>query len=82
MGTFLARVKVILRAAPTYLVALGAILTILVDELTPYADVPAVEWVLRVLGVLVVVAGVAVSIVRRVEPVVPERRGVLPPPTV
>lgn len=81
MDTFLASVKVILRAAPTYLVAIGAVLTILVDELTGYAAVPAVEWVLRVLGILATIVGVAVSIIRRVEPVIPERRGVLEPPT-
>lgn len=80
MEAFIARVRVLLGAAPTYLVAVGAVLTIIVGELAPYADVPAVEWVIRVGGVLVTVVGVATSIVRRVEPVIPAERGLLPPP--
>lgn len=80
MNELLARVRVLLGAAPTYLVALAAILTIVVDELAPFADDPAIAWVVRVLGVVLTIVGVAVAIVRRVTPVVPAERGLLPPP--
>lgn len=80
MNELLARVRVLLGAAPTYLVALAAILTIVVDELAPFADDPAIAWVVRILGVILTIVGVAVAIVRRVTPVLPAERGLLPPP--
>lgn len=80
MNDLLARVRVLAGAAVTYLVALGAILAIIVDELAPFADDPAVAWVLRILGILATVVAVSVAIVRRVTPVLPSERGLLPPP--
>lgn len=80
MTNLLARVQVLLGAAVTYLVALGAILAIIVDELAPFAADPAVAWVVRILGILATVVAVSVAIVRRVTPVLPTERGLLPPP--
>lgn len=64
------RVRVILRSAVTWLTVLGAVAVIVADEVPGVAG-----WALRVAAV----AGTAVSIIRRVEPVIPERRGVTPP---
>ena len=63
------RVKVVMSAAVTWLTVLGAVAVIVADEVPGVAG-----WALRVAAV----AGTAVSIIRRVEPVLPERRGVLP----
>ena len=63
------RVKVFLTAAPTYLVALTAALTVLADQL-PNAP----QWIATV----VVWITTAVLIIRRVTPVPVEDRGLLP----
>lgn len=70
------RVKVILTSLVTWLVAAGAVGAILTDELTGVigADHPVVNLIARV----VVIAGTAVSIIRRVTPVLPQEVGVLP----
>lgn len=74
----MARIKVILNAAVTYLVAAGIILTIVLEELDPFAgDVPA--FVFRTLTAAATIAGVAATIIRRVTPVLPDDRGILPP---
>lgn len=71
MARFYARVLVVLKAAPTWLVALSTVVTIVASEV----DIPAVaEWSVKVVGWL----GVAVAIIRRVTPVLPAERGLLP----
>jgi hypothetical protein len=57
-------------AAVTWLTFAGAVAVIVADE------IPGVSgWALRVAAII----ATAISIIRRVEPVIPERRGVLPP---
>jgi hypothetical protein len=73
------KVKVLLGSAVTWLVAAGSVVAIVVSELEPFRDVPAVGAVLNVLAAVGVVAGVAASIVRRVTPVLPSARGLTPP---
>lgn len=80
MEQTLARLRVLLGAAPTYLAAIGAVLAIVIDELAGFADQPGVEWVVRIAGVVLTIVGVATAIVRRVTPVIDSQRGLLPPP--
>jgi hypothetical protein len=72
------RIRTVLTALVTWLTVLAAVLSIVVDELADYADVAPVAWVIRIAGVVLVAAGVAVNIVRRVTPVIPADRGLLP----
>lgn len=72
------RVKVILGAAVTWLTAAGLILTIFAEEIASVAPAGAAEdvtvWLVRIVAWI----GAAVTIIRRVTPVLPEERGVLP----
>lgn len=79
MTRLLARVRVILRAAPTYLVAASAVVSIVVEEI---ADELPSGWQDNAVGIggkIVAVLGAAVLIIRRVTPVVAAERGILPP---
>jgi hypothetical protein len=78
MHDFYARVLVVAKAAPTWLVAASTVLTITADELAGMvgAEHGAVTFVLRVVAWL----GVAIAIIRRSTPVLPEARGILPSP--
>lgn len=79
MTKFIARAKVVLLAAPTYLVAVSAVVSILADEIAMV--LPAgMAMTLGALAVRVVaVLGAAIGIIRRVTPVVVADRGLLPP---
>lgn len=72
------RIQVVLTAVVTWLVALAAVLVIVADELATAigAEHPVVALCARA----VVVVGVAVSIIRRVTPVLPAAQGLLPVP--
>lgn len=72
----LARLRVILGAAVTWLVTAAAILTILIGELGGVAGIPPA--VVRVLATALVVVTVAITIIRRVTVVLPAARGLLP----
>lgn len=65
----IARVKVVLAAAVTWLVFIGFVATVVADEIPGVAG-----WAVRIAAW----ATTAVSIIRRVTPVLPEDRGVLP----
>lgn len=80
MADLFARSRVLLSAAVTWITLAGAIVAIVLAELAPYADRPAVEWSIRILGGAATVLAVSASIVRRVTPVLPAERGILPPP--
>lgn len=73
-----AQAKVILKAAPTWLTAAAVVLTVLNDEIGGLLPEGAAE----TFGTIVVTAGAwigaAINIIRRVTPVLPEERGVLP----
>ena len=66
-----ARVRVVLTSLVTYLLIASSILTIVAEELPG----PAAEWI----GRAVVWLATAVTIIRRVTPVLPEDRGLVPP---
>lgn len=63
------RLKVLLSAAPTYLIIISGVLTALAEELP---DAP--RWIVTVAAWL----ATAVLIIRRVTPVPPAERGLLP----
>lgn len=72
------RIVVILKAAPTYLVLASTVLTIIADELAKILPTP---WADRLTAlVITVTAALAaiVAIIRRVTPVAPAERGILP----
>jgi hypothetical protein len=70
------RVRTVARAAVTWLVLASTVLTIAAEELARVAgaDSPVVVLMLRVVAWL----GVAVAIIRRSTPVLPDARGILP----
>jgi hypothetical protein len=67
------RVLVVLKAAPAYLVAVSTVITIVLSEI----DGPAP--VVRYGAIAVAALASAVSIIRRVTPVIESQRGLLPP---
>lgn len=76
MNNLLERIKVLLTAAVTWLVVLGGVLTIVIAQLTPVlgVDDPIILWLT---GAVVWIA-ILVQIIRRVTPVLPSARGILP----
>lgn len=77
MKSFLARVRVVLTAAPTYLLTASTVVVVLRDEIAglfPAAAEDVSRWSVTVLAVL----AAAVRIIRRVAPVLPAERGLLP----
>lgn len=75
----MARAKVVIKAAPTWLIAIAAALTAAAHELGALLPGQAEWWAwpIRIAGWL----GAAAAIIRRVTPVPPEERGLLPVPT-
>lgn len=71
------RIKVVLGAAVTYLTLAAVILGIFVDELGKVGGIP--QWVTTGLAAAVSALAVAIIIIRRVEPVIPSRRGLIEP---
>jgi hypothetical protein len=70
------RLRVILTAAVTWLVAIATVLTIVAAELgDAFGDdaAPVVTWIARI----IVWIGVATAIIRRVTPVLPAAQGIL-----
>ena len=78
MNQTMERIKVVMSAAVTYLTTAAVILGIFNEELGSITQLP--DWVGQVLAGAISVIGVAVVIIRRVEPVIPTRRGILEPP--
>jgi hypothetical protein len=76
MNDFVARARVVLTALPTYLTILVAVLTILSDEIAT-AFPEGSQGVVQVIVVIIAIATSAINIIRRVTPVLPERRGIL-----
>lgn len=78
MHDMITRTLIVAKAAVTWLTVAAGVLTIAAEELTAIvgADHPVTTWLLRAVAWL----GVAIAIIRRSTPVLPEARGVLPPP--
>lgn len=73
-----AKAQVVLTAAVTWLVIVAAVITVIADELakvlpSPWSDRLS-AWAITILGVL----GAIIAIIRRVTPVEPAERGLLP----
>ncbi len=76
MTNTIERLRVILTAAVTWLVAIATVLTIVAAELgDAFGDdaAPVITWIARIL----VWIGVATAIIRQVTPVLPAARGIL-----
>jgi hypothetical protein len=75
---FIEGTKVVFSAAVTWLVFASAVVTIASEEIAAVVGEGTAEdvtaWSLRILAVL----GAAIGIIRRVTPVLPEDRGILP----
>lgn len=73
------RILVILKAAPTWLVAASTAITIFAEEIVAILpdswDPVVVRWSAIAVGFLTAV----INIIRRVSPVLPAERGILPP---
>lgn len=80
MSKLIARIGVLLHAAPTYLAAAGVIIAILADEVGKLAPSGWQDNAVQILGVLAGIVAAATAIVRRVTPVAPPERGLLVPP--
>lgn len=74
-----AQARVILAAAPTYLVGAATVIPFIAEQVGTLVPSGAAETIVRVAAWLVAACGVAVAIIRRVTPVLPTMRGVLPP---
>lgn len=79
MSAFLARVRVVLTAAVTWLTAIAAVVPFIADDIAAQLPEGAAEQVTKYALLAVAWLGAAVSIIRRVTPVLPQERGVLPP---
>lgn len=80
MSKLIARIGVLLRAAPTYLAAAGVIIAIIADEVGKLAPSGWQDNAIQILGVLAGIIAAATAIVRRVTPVAPADRGLIVPP--
>lgn len=78
MNNTLTRIGVVLKAAPTYLVAASTVVTIVTEEIADELPSGSAEWVVRVGGKVVSIIGAAVLIIRRSTPVIEAQRGLLP----
>lgn len=78
----IARLKVIATSAVTYLVTAAFVIGVIRDEVAKaFPESPVTEWLTWFAGIALGVIAVAVVIIRRVTPVLPAARGILPPPT-
>lgn len=78
MSSFVARVKVVLAAAVTWIVVASTVVTLASDEIAKVLPAGDAETVGAVAAKIVAVLGAVVAIIRRVEPVLPAERGILP----
>ena len=78
MTNLIARAKVILTAAVTYIVIASTVLTVAAEEIGKvFTDGQAAQ-VLTIITRILAALAAAVSIIRRVTPVLPDERGILP----
>jgi len=76
-----ARLRVLLNAAPTYLVAAAIVVTAVSSEIADAFPGNAATVVTKIAGYLLAGIGAATGIVRRVTPVLPAERGLITPPS-
>jgi len=80
MKNLIARARVILTAAPTYLVAAGAVVSVVSSEVSKVLPSGWQDNALQIGGAIGAIIGAAIAIVRRVTPVLVSERGLLSPP--
>jgi len=80
MTKVIARIRVLIGAAPTYLVAASIVVTAVSTEVADAFPGNAATVATKVGGWLLAGIGAATAIVRRVAPVLPHERGLLEPP--
>lgn len=80
MSKIVAKVKVVLSAAVTWITVAFGVVVIVSDEAVKVLPAGAAETVAGVAVRVVAVLGAAVAIIRRVTPVLPDERGLLPVP--
>lgn len=78
MTKLVARIKVILRALPTYMVGAAVVLTLLAPEIAKLLPSGIGEHVASWLIKIAAFLGAAVAIIRKVTPVAPSQVGILP----
>jgi hypothetical protein len=78
MSKLIARIRVLLKAAPAQLVAATSVVTIVVDETGKVLPHGWQDNAAQIGGVVLIVLGAATAIVRRVTPVIESERGLLP----
>lgn len=78
MNAFIARVKVVLAAAVTWIVVASTVVTLASDEIAKVLPAGDAETVGAVATKIVTVLLTVVAIIRRVQPVLPAERGILP----
>lgn len=81
MSKLLARIRVLLHAAPSYLTVAAVVVTIISQELGDALPGNASTIVAKAAGAVLAVIATATAIVRRVTPVLAEDRGLLVPPS-
>ena len=79
MKKFIARVKVLFGAAPTYLVGAAVVVSAVTSEIADALPGDAATAVTKVGGWLLSAVAVATAIVRRVAPVLESQKGLLGP---
>lgn len=78
MSDFIAKVRVVLTAAPTWITLAATLVTIFSEEIGGLLPAGAAETVGTATAVVLAWLGAAVNIIRRVTPVLPGEEGVLP----
>ena len=78
MNNLIARIKVVLAAAVTWIVVASTVVTLASDEIAEVLPAGDAETVGAVAAKIVAVLGAAVAIIRRVQPVIESERGILP----
>jgi hypothetical protein len=76
----LQRLRVLLKAAPTWLAAVAAVLGVIAAEVVPNLPDNLAAKVGGVVAFGLSIVAAATAVVRRVTPVLPPERGILPPP--
>lgn len=79
MSKIIARVRVVLSAAVTWLTLAVTVLGIVAVQLEPFTDDPTIARVLGFIAAVLVAIRVIVAIISRVTEVLPAARGLLPP---
>jgi hypothetical protein len=78
MSDFLLKVRVVLTAAPTWITAAATLVTIFSEEIGGLLPAGAAESLASAGAIVLAWLGAAINIIRRVTPVLPEERGILP----